>query len=947
MVSHPSNHKRHLLTVSISLLLSAASARAAVTLDGTLGSAGPLTGPHYAIAQNVGQTRGNNLFHSFGQFSLTSAESATFSGSANINNVIARVTGGAASSIDGRISSTISGANLYLINPSGIVFGQNARLDVSGSFHASTADYLKFADNSRFDARTPANTVLSSASPSAFGFLGTAPAAITVNGALSVGEGQTLELVGGALTISGDQAQLTAPGGKVSLIAVGSPGEAPTFATLADLRAFDSLGEIFIGNNARVSATGAGSGTVLIRGGRLVVESALIESNNTGATDHTGAAIDIAVRGEFRLGVSAAADGTDSRIEASSLNDGQGGDIRITAQSVHIAGDASARPGAPVGLYARIVSGAYVASRGGDIAITAADAVVLSENATVSTESWAVSAEPWAMGAAGNITVRANSLLLDGTNGHGTQINSRGSIDISAADIVLRGDFGFNEHLSVSNSGDFSNSDSGSITLNAARLQVLDGARILAFHEGDGSGGNINITANDVLVSGDGSRGGISTYVSGTTGCGSACEAAPRVAGNLTIASGRLTLDRGGEISTVTDGSRGQEVSTIQINAQEVALSSGARIGATILGSTAGGLATNNILIDATRVTLSGADTGIYAQTGARGGGSGGIQIDSRELRVLGGARIDASAIGGVQGGSIGIRSDQVIVSGRDIETGQASTIVAEADQAAPGRVGGFRGRGGDIDITAREVAVSNYGQISVEANLSADAGNLRIEAQNISLNGGSIRAVATGIGNAGNIDLIASNALTLRGSTISTQAAQGDGGNITVQAKSLVYLNKSSIATSVRDGSGNGGNIFIDPAFVILYHSAIVANAFGGNGGNVTIVADNFIVSPDSRVTASSALGLPGVVDISAPVQNLNGGQEKLPESVVDATALFKSNCAATVGGRFSSFVVPGPVKALTGSGQQYSAYSGIGAPLSTERLAGMTPLPQQGCSL
>ena len=159
------------LPAALAVLFSA-SVPAAITLDGTLGTSGTLTGPNYAIPESVGQTRGNNLFHSFGQFSLTSSESATFTGSANISNVIARVTGGSVSSIDGTISFTISGANLYLINPSGIVFGQNARLDISGSFHASTADYLTFTDGGRFDARTPANSVLTSAAPQAFGFLG-------------------------------------------------------------------------------------------------------------------------------------------------------------------------------------------------------------------------------------------------------------------------------------------------------------------------------------------------------------------------------------------------------------------------------------------------------------------------------------------------------------------------------------------------------------------------------------------------------------------------------------------------------------------------------------------------------------------------------------------------------------------------------------------------------
>ncbi|MBF0559876.1 MAG: filamentous hemagglutinin N-terminal domain-containing protein, partial [Nitrospirae bacterium] len=132
------------LTVAILcflFLVSTTNAFAGIALDGSFGTKGALTGPNYSIPASVGQQTGSNLFHSFGTFNITSAESATFSGPASIQNIISRVTGGQSSSIDGTIHSTINGADLYFINPAGIVFGANAKLDVSGSFHASTADY--------------------------------------------------------------------------------------------------------------------------------------------------------------------------------------------------------------------------------------------------------------------------------------------------------------------------------------------------------------------------------------------------------------------------------------------------------------------------------------------------------------------------------------------------------------------------------------------------------------------------------------------------------------------------------------------------------------------------------------------------------------------------------------------------------------------------------------
>src|SRR5215211_2632312 len=105
-----------------------------ITVDGRLSPAQTLAGPNYAIGANLGRQVGGNLFHSFGAFGLNKGEAATFSGPASVANVIGRVTGGAASSIDGTIASKIQGANVYLINPAGVVFGPNAKVDVSGSF---------------------------------------------------------------------------------------------------------------------------------------------------------------------------------------------------------------------------------------------------------------------------------------------------------------------------------------------------------------------------------------------------------------------------------------------------------------------------------------------------------------------------------------------------------------------------------------------------------------------------------------------------------------------------------------------------------------------------------------------------------------------------------------------------------------------------------------------
>ncbi len=173
-------YHHELLFVSLGgLLVSAVHAQ--VTLDGTLGRAGPLPGPNYAITADLGQQRGGNLFHSFGLFSINRGESATFSGPNSVNNIISRVTGGQVSTIDGALRSTIPGASLYLLNPAGVLFGENAQMDVPGSVHVSTAQELRLKDGAAFSAAHPETSTFSMAPPEAFGFLGPNAGAVRIS----------------------------------------------------------------------------------------------------------------------------------------------------------------------------------------------------------------------------------------------------------------------------------------------------------------------------------------------------------------------------------------------------------------------------------------------------------------------------------------------------------------------------------------------------------------------------------------------------------------------------------------------------------------------------------------------------------------------------------------------------------------------------------------------
>jgi filamentous hemagglutinin family protein len=146
-------------------------ALAEVSTDGTIGRKTTTSAKHARIAQVLGKKAGRNLFHSFEKFGVLKDGSVTFEGDASLKNIISRVTGGQRSEIYGKLASEAPNADLWLINPKGVVFGKGASLDVKGGFHVGTADHVEFPDGGRFSARTPDGTTFQ-ADPVKFGFLG-------------------------------------------------------------------------------------------------------------------------------------------------------------------------------------------------------------------------------------------------------------------------------------------------------------------------------------------------------------------------------------------------------------------------------------------------------------------------------------------------------------------------------------------------------------------------------------------------------------------------------------------------------------------------------------------------------------------------------------------------------------------------------------------------------
>jgi filamentous hemagglutinin family protein len=553
--------------IVIMLLLSSLASPtslAQITLDGTLGRIGALTGPDYQITADLGQQHGGNLFHSFNQFDIHPGESATFSGPNNVNHIISRVTGGNPSHINGILRSQIPDADLYLLNPAGIFFGQGVKLDVPGSFHASTADTLRFEDGSEFNARQPQQSLLTVAQPRAFGFLTDTPAQLTVEGStLVVQEGRALSLIGGGLNMN--NAQLEAAFGRINLASLASSGEViPTESDL-QLSADAPRGSI-TANNTSLDVSGEGGGSVFIRGGRFELTDSVIADQTL--DNKNGEIIDIQVA-RLKLQGSIIDGNTTNLGKASSMrfkvdeslelsgmsgiyNDSIGTEPHAgNAGSIEIeAGQLTLTKGGQIG------SGSFGSGEGGSILIKVTDALNISgsflkENMifpsgiyTMSTKATEANA-----GKAGKMEVEARQLTL--TEGGQISSDTEGpgegnSIFIKVADVLTVS--GQTSSISSgSRSMDANAGNAGDIKIQAYTLNLTDSG-IIATRAS--SGGNIIMTTPQLLYL---QRGSIFTNVIGGKGKG----------GNITIYKAHFTVLDDSEIIAQADEGNGGNI-TIQ-----------------------------------------------------------------------------------------------------------------------------------------------------------------------------------------------------------------------------------------------------------------------------------------------------------------------------------------------------------------------------------------------
>jgi large exoprotein involved in heme utilization and adhesion len=357
-------------------------------------------------------------------------------------------------------------------------------------------------------------------------------------------------------------------------------------------------------------------------------------------------------------------------------------------------------------------------------------------------------------------------------------------------------------------------------------------------------------------------------------------------------------------------------------------------------------------------IALSGdlSMTGGALQTTSTGTGNAGtITLQAANVTTSNAALIDTSAISGSAGGRAG-----------------AITIAASGDVSIAGGTQvtsvtyALSGQGGDTNITARNLTVAGaLSQINVSTFGDGAGGNIVINVDSLRVADGAKIIAASqphptagpAGGNAGSIDITAAHSVTLEnGGRISTTSQIAGGGQITIRATDVVSLNHGTISTSVADGTGNGGDILIDPMFVTLTASQILAQTFNGVGGHLVIITPNF-VCPDCASGGSAVnslafgtVGVPGVVQVSSPNVDAGSGLAVLPSGYFDPSALLRESCAVRGARLASSFVGAGRGALPAGpDAARYGPYA-LGpvsaAVLATARVpqAGQSAL--QGCS-
>ncbi len=891
------------------IALSPNSASAQITPDSTLPNNSIVTPDGSTLNITGGTQAGGNLFHSFGEFSVPNGSTAFFNNAADIQNIISRVTGRSVSNIDGIIRANGT-ANLFLINPNGIVFGANARLNVGGSFVASTASSLKFADDIEFTATVPQTAPLLTVSvPIGLQFRGN-PGSVQnqsvardSNGetiGLQVQLGKTLVLVGGNVVFDGGSVQ--AANGRVELAALAGQGAVGLLVNGNNMSLSVpqdvARADVSLNNAAKVDVTDKGQGNIRITADNISIlgGSRINAGIGKGLTAESSRPGDITLNATGSVTINQVSQL--ANVVASDAS-GNAGDINIKAENISVIDMAK---------YPALDSSNQGQGSGGNVLLEANDSISLigqnqpENDKTISSRSTDYGLD------AGNISFKANgSIYIENAYFDAISRSSRGG---NAGNILLLG----NESVSI----------------------VNNTALVASTYYEKGNAGNI-------IVQSSGSVYLQTSMLAANVGTDSNSPATQSKAGNIRILGRSVSITDG---AVVTSRAFIGNSSNIEINAQEFVELSG--IGPfprpegyrpqnliysqlTTSGEERASSPSGDISITTGTLRLSdGAN--IRADSGSTFRG-GNITVNAKVVELTGGGQLSTTASSSGDAGKITFNvTDRITINGsnpRYDEFNEVTKIYEPETEFIRGPInrasgifantsGGFTSQGGDLKITAGRLLVSDGGRVSAESEAAGTAGSLTIKTGQLQLKDRAGITVSAPYGQAGNLEITAKSILLENlGQLIAVTAVGEKGGNISLQDFDLLVMRQNSLISASAINNANGGNITINApnGFIVSgarENSDITANAYTGIGGRVDIKAFGiFGIQPRPRqtemsdITASSELGVNGVVTVNTPDIDPNRGLVNLPTVPLDTEV--SQVCQPRSAENQSSFVITG----------------------------------------
>lgn len=790
---------RYFLLVVILSVFSPLKSLAQVVPDNTLGSESSKINSIDELRSRIegGAIRGDSLFHSFEEFGVTEGASVDFANPDGIANIFSRVTGSNVSEIFGSLGVD-GAANLFLMNPNGFVFGENAAINVNGSFLATTAETINFSDGSQFssvEGNSPRPTLTVSV-PTSLGF-GSNPGEINIRGeqnnvffqrsfrvttdnlpsGIEVDRQQNISLIGGNITFNGGGLQ--APGGNIELHSIGGDRTLKLLSEenwfVADISNISDFGDISFNNAAYLDVSDSVGGNINLSGRQIVVDDGSVVLANTSSSN---GAININASELLEIKGSSG----ENEINVPPIDPNQGNILEDNSN-----------------FYSVSVIGANVLPDstsqdiiGTDINIDAKNIRVL-DAGQIRTASFSNSGAR-----AGNVNINAEDILVSGANNIDGLITSK----------------------IVSRAGVDSQSNSGNVNISTSLLRVEKGGRIEVNAFNSRFGGAINIKADRIFL--EKAEENSPTSSKSRTGLSASPGRGIGTGGTIDIESKSLNIVNA-EIDSTSFRRGGNGTSgDIKIDTEQLGVFNGGTIISESAGTDAANIQINaqNIELNGTRGRVGDFIGGISSSTRFDSVGNGGdIQINTDSLKVLNGSIIRAISLGEGDGGNINIDAESIEVAGFD----RFSEDPVDPRRTSKINTGALKSNGGNLTLNSDLIRLENLGTIQ---------------------------------------------ATTEEGS---------QGGNIMLNTVNLQLLDQGQITASA-GGEGNGGNITIDSDAILgLNNSDITANAVGGNGGNIEINTERILglesrqrLTSASDITASSEFGIDGTVTINSPESNI-----------------------------------------------------------------------------